>query len=76
MVFVNKKQLIQKCLFRYIVSARNKPYSECFLFQNKCKLNEETNIFGNEQPHNGMDILPLRSTSGCHGNHSLSQKIS
>ena len=50
-------------------------YSECILIQNKYELNAGTIVFGIELPRNGMDILPLRGTSGCHGNYSLYQKL-
>ena len=51
-------------------------YSECILIQNKYELNAGTIKLGTELPRNGMDILPLRGTSGCHGNYSLYQKLS
>ena len=60
----------------YLISIRHLLYSECILIQNKYELNAGTIKFGIELPRNGIDILPLRDTSGCHGNYSLYQKLS
>ena len=61
---------------KYPEDIRHLLYSECILIQNKYELNAGTIKFGSELPHSGMDILPLRGTSGCHGNNSLYQKLS